>query len=125
MVRCAKSTTPPRSFRLDAGCRHHLAQALDVAACYRFELRRRGRIRLGADRREALAHVGRAECLLQRIVQLLHDNGMDDTLVLVGGIVPTEDIADLKAKGISEVFVPGTSTEDIVDYINANVRSQN
>src|SRR5688572_14630706 len=70
MVRCAKSTTPPRSFRLDAGCRHHLAQALDVAACYRFELRRRGRIRLGADRREALAHVGRAECLLQRIVQL-------------------------------------------------------
>jgi methylmalonyl-CoA mutase C-terminal domain/subunit len=47
---------------------------------------------------------------------------MDDVLVLVGGIVPTEDISDLKAKGISEVFLPGTSTEDIVTYINANVR---
>jgi methylmalonyl-CoA mutase C-terminal domain/subunit len=49
---------------------------------------------------------------------------MDDTLVLVGGIVPTEDIADLKSNGVSEVFLPGTSTEDIVKFINENVRGK-
>src|SRR5690606_4323039 len=61
--------------------------------------------------------------LCPRIVDLLRENGMDDTLVLVGGIVPNEDIAALKERGVSEVFLPGTSTEDIVKYINANVRN--
>ena len=66
---------------------------------------------------------GAHKTLCPRIVELLLANGMDDTLVLVGGIVPNEDIADLKAKGVSEVFLPGTSTEDIVKFINANVRA--
>jgi methylmalonyl-CoA mutase C-terminal domain/subunit len=66
---------------------------------------------------------GAHKTLCPRIVNLLHENGMDDTLVLVGGIVPTEDIADLKANGVSEVFLPGTSTEDIVTFINQNVRT--
>lgn len=66
---------------------------------------------------------GAHKTLCPRIVELLHGNGMNDTLVLVGGIVPTEDIADLKANGISEVFLPGTSTDDIVKYINDNVRT--
>jgi methylmalonyl-CoA mutase C-terminal domain/subunit len=65
---------------------------------------------------------GAHKTLCPRIVDLLKENGMDDTLVVVGGIVPQEDIGDLKAKGISEVFPPGTSTEDIVDFINRNVR---
>lgn len=65
---------------------------------------------------------GAHKTLCPRIVNLLRENGMDDTLVLVGGIVPTEDIADLKAKGVSEVFLPGTSTQDIVKYINENAR---
>ncbi len=65
---------------------------------------------------------GAHKTLCPRIVDLLRKNGMDDTLVVVGGIVPNEDIADLKALGISEVFLPGTSTEDIVNYLNANVR---
>ena len=60
---------------------------------------------------------GAHKTLCPRIVDLLRENGMDDTLVLVGGIVPNEDIADLKTKGISEVFLPGTSTEDIVSYM--------
>ena len=68
---------------------------------------------------------GAHRTLCPRIVDLLRANGMDDTLVLVGGIVPEEDIADLKSKGVSEVFLPGTSTEDIVSYINANVRDRN
>lgn len=65
---------------------------------------------------------GAHNTLCPRIVNLLRDNGMDDTLVLVGGIVPQEDIATLKEKGVSEIFLPGTSTEDIVAFIRQNVR---
>ena len=65
---------------------------------------------------------GAHNTLCPRIVELLRQNGMDDTLVLVGGIVPQEDIDTLKNIGVSEVFLPGTSTEDIVSYIRANVR---
>ena len=68
---------------------------------------------------------GAHNTLCPRIVNLLRENGMDDTLVLVGGIVPQEDIPELKSKGVAEVFLPGTSTEDIVKFINANVRSEN
>ncbi len=68
---------------------------------------------------------GAHNTLCPRIVDLLRENGMDDTLVLVGGIVPQEDISALKEKGVSEVFLPGTSTEDIVKFINENVRSHN
>ena len=66
---------------------------------------------------------GAHNTLCPRIVQLLKDNGMDDTLVLVGGIVPKEDIAKLKEIGVSEIFLPGTSTEDIVDFIRKNIRN--
>lgn len=64
---------------------------------------------------------GAHNTLCPRIVDLLKDNGMSDTLVVVGGIVPQEDITELKNKGVSEVFPPGTSTEDIVEYLNSNV----
>jgi methylmalonyl-CoA mutase C-terminal domain/subunit len=67
---------------------------------------------------------GAHNTLCPRIVNLLRENGMDDTLVLVGGIVPTEDILELKQKGVSEVFPPGTSTDDIVDFIRLNVRRE-
>jgi len=67
---------------------------------------------------------GAHNTLCPRIVDLLRANGMDDTLVLVGGIVPQEDIVTLKEKGVSEVFLPGTSTEDIVEFINKNVRAE-
>lgn len=68
---------------------------------------------------------GAHNTLCPRIVQLLRDAGMDDTLVLVGGIVPQEDVLTLKQKGVSEVFLPGTSTEDIVKFIRENVHSRN
>lgn len=67
---------------------------------------------------------GAHNTLCPRIINLMRENGMDDTLVLVGGIVPQEDIASLKAMGVSEIFLPGTSTEDIVQFIRANVRLQ-
>lgn len=65
---------------------------------------------------------GAHNTLCPRIVNLLRENGMEDTLVLVGGIVPQEDILTLKEKGVSEIFLPGTSTDDIVKFINENVR---
>ncbi len=68
---------------------------------------------------------GAHNTLCPRIVNLLRENGMEDTLVLVGGIVPQEDIVTLKSNGVSEIFLPGTSTEDIVTFIRQNVRSEN
>lgn len=68
---------------------------------------------------------GAHNTLCPRIVNLLRENGMDDTLILVGGIVPQEDILTLKSQGVSEIFLPGTSTEDIVTFIRQNVRSEN
>ena len=67
---------------------------------------------------------GAHNTLCPRIVNLLRENGMDDTLVLVGGIVPQEDIPKLKANGVSEIFLPGTSTEDVIKILRENVRSE-
>ncbi|HEV7842243.1 MAG TPA: cobalamin B12-binding domain-containing protein [Pyrinomonadaceae bacterium] len=64
---------------------------------------------------------GAHNTLCPRIVSLLRDNGMDDCLVLVGGIVPQEDISRLKEQGVAEVFLPGTSTEAIVKFLRENV----
>jgi methylmalonyl-CoA mutase C-terminal domain/subunit len=66
---------------------------------------------------------GAHNTLCPRIVDLLRENGMTDTLVVVGGIVPQEDIDVLKTRGVSEVFVPGTSTQDIVAFLKENVRA--
>ncbi len=68
---------------------------------------------------------GAHNTLCPRIINLLRENGMDDTLVIVGGIIPQEDIQSLKDQGVSAVFLPGTSTEDTVAFIQDNVRSLN
>ncbi len=65
---------------------------------------------------------GAHNTLCPRIVSLLREKGMDDCLVLVGGIVPKEDIVRLKEQGVAEIFLPGTSTEDIVKFLRENVR---
>lgn len=59
--------------------------------------------------------------LCPRVVQLVRQNGMDNVVVLVGGIIPDEDIGPLKQAGIEEVFGPGTSTQDIIAFINSRV----
>jgi methylmalonyl-CoA mutase C-terminal domain/subunit len=65
---------------------------------------------------------GAHNTLCPRIVQLLRQNGMEDCLVVVGGIVPQEDLAKLKQDGIAEVFLPGSSTENIVKFLRENVK---
>lgn len=62
--------------------------------------------------------------LCPKVVDLLRAQGQDDVLVVIGGIVPDEDIPLLKEKGIAAVFGPGTSTEAIGDYIRNNVPSK-
>jgi methylmalonyl-CoA mutase C-terminal domain/subunit len=52
----------------------------------------------------------------------LQEDGMDNCLVLVGGIVPQEDVPKLKQQGVAEIFLPGTSTEDIVKFLHDNVK---
>lgn len=66
---------------------------------------------------------GAHNTLCPRIVNLLHENDMHDTLVVVGGIVPQEDIPKLKEQGVSAVFLPGTTTGDIVEFLENNVKS--
>ena len=58
--------------------------------------------------------------LLPEIMRLLNEQGMDDVLVVLGGIVPEEDRNALSNMGVSAVFGPGTSTNDIIEYINAH-----
>jgi methylmalonyl-CoA mutase C-terminal domain/subunit len=55
-----------------------------------------------------------------RVMELLSEKGMNDVLVVGGGIIPNEDVAELKKSGIAEIFGPGTSTEEIVKFIQAH-----
>ena len=57
-----------------------------------------------------------------KLMSLLHDQGLDDVLVLVGGIIPDVDVPKLHDLGVKGVFLPGTSMQTIVDFINQNVR---
>ena len=59
--------------------------------------------------------------LFPRIMNLLKENGLDDVLVVAGGIIPDEDVPALKEIGIRAVFGPGTSTEEIVKFIEEEV----
>ncbi len=59
--------------------------------------------------------------LCPRIMELLRLQGLDDVLVLVGGIIPAEDVPPLQAMGVAAVFGPGTNTADIVQLIRERV----
>jgi methylmalonyl-CoA mutase, C-terminal domain len=59
--------------------------------------------------------------LFPKVMELLKENGVDDVLVAAGGILPDEDIPVIKAMGIKGCFGPGTSTEEIIDFVRANI----
>ena len=61
--------------------------------------------------------------LFPKVVQILKEKGAEDILVFGGGIIPIDDIPGLKKAGIREIFQPGASTEDIVQYIRKTVRA--
>jgi methylmalonyl-CoA mutase C-terminal domain/subunit len=56
-----------------------------------------------------------------RVVELLKDKGLDDVMVVGGGIIPEEDVAGLRQAGVAAIFGPGTRTDEIIDFIEKNV----
>jgi methylmalonyl-CoA mutase C-terminal domain/subunit len=62
--------------------------------------------------------------ICRRVVELLKEKGMEDVRVFVGGIIPAQDIPELKQMGIAEVFLPGSSTEDIIRLIEGAVAAR-
>jgi len=58
-----------------------------------------------------------------RLMSLLREKGLDDVLVIIGGIIPDVDVDALKRLGVKGVFLPGTPMQQIVDFIKANARS--
>jgi methylmalonyl-CoA mutase, C-terminal domain len=62
--------------------------------------------------------------LVPKVVELLKAEGADDVLVTVGGTIPGDDIPELKQLGVSAVFTPGSTTQDIIDFITGSVRAE-
>ena len=60
--------------------------------------------------------------LFPKVVNLVREKGMDDVLIIGGGVIPETDIPAPKEAGVAEVFTPGTPTSAIVDFIKANVK---
>lgn len=60
--------------------------------------------------------------LFPRIIDLMKEKGLDDVLVIAGGVIPEEDISKLKDMGIAEIFGPGTPTRVTVDYVRNNLK---
>ncbi|MHA1607297.1 MAG: cobalamin B12-binding domain-containing protein [Candidatus Freyarchaeota archaeon] len=60
--------------------------------------------------------------LLPKVMELMKRNGLDDVLVLAGGIIPDDDVPRLKEVGIAEVFGPGTMTEEVIEFIKRNLK---
>jgi methylmalonyl-CoA mutase, C-terminal domain len=65
---------------------------------------------------------GAHSTLFPKVVQLLKEKGADDILVLGGGIIPVDDVPDLKRAGIRQIFLPGATTDDIIKYIRENAK---
>lgn len=59
-----------------------------------------------------------------RLMDLLKKSGLDDVLVVIGGIIPDVDIPKLKAIGVKGIFLPGTPMQDIIEFINTNARAR-
>ena len=64
---------------------------------------------------------GAHNAIVPRVMELLRQNQMEDVRVLVGGIIPDEDAAELKKQGVAAVFQPGASLEQIVEFIRSSV----
>src|ERR1700731_1007731 len=65
---------------------------------------------------------GAHNAIVPRVMDLLKQNKMEDVLVVVGGIIPNQDIDNLKKIGVAAIFQPGNSMDDIVQFIRGNVK---
>ena len=55
--------------------------------------------------------------LVPRVLELLGEQGIDDVVITVGGTIPADDVPELKKLGVAEVFTPGASTDEIVEFV--------
>ncbi len=67
---------------------------------------------------------GAHNAIVPRVMDLLRQNKMDDVLVIVGGIIPDQDIDALKKAGVAAIFQPGTPMDEIIRFIRSNVHSR-
>ncbi len=65
---------------------------------------------------------GAHNAIVPRVIDLVKQNKMDDVLVLVGGIIPDQDVESLRKVGVAGIFQPGTPMDDIVKFIRENVK---
>jgi methylmalonyl-CoA mutase C-terminal domain/subunit len=61
--------------------------------------------------------------LFKAVLDLLREKGAEDIAVFGGGIIPPEDVAELKKLGVKELFGPGTSTQDIIRFVHEHIRA--
>ena len=61
--------------------------------------------------------------IFPRVLELMRERGLNDIILFGGGIIPEEDISELRNLGVREIFLPGTSTEEIVRFIRESVSS--
>jgi methylmalonyl-CoA mutase C-terminal domain/subunit len=59
--------------------------------------------------------------LVPRVLELLREQGVDDVVITVGGTIPADDVPELKEQGVAEVFTPGASTDEIVEFVRSAV----
>jgi methylmalonyl-CoA mutase C-terminal domain/subunit len=62
--------------------------------------------------------------LFPKVAELLKEKGGDDILLFGGGVIPDEDKDFLKSKGFKTIFTPGTSAQEVIDYIKENVKNE-
>ena len=62
--------------------------------------------------------------LFPKVIELLREKGSGDIPVFGGGIIPADDIAALKEAGVLEIFTPGASTDEIIDWVRSHIRSR-
>ena len=67
---------------------------------------------------------GAHNAIVPRVMELLRHNKMDDVLVVLGGIIPDQDVEALKKAGVAAIFQPGTSMDEITKFIRSNVYSR-
>jgi len=65
---------------------------------------------------------GAHNVIVPRLMELLHEKGMSDVLVVVGGIIPGQDAEELKRLGVAQVFQPGATLEGIIEFIRGAVK---
>ncbi len=67
---------------------------------------------------------GAHNAIVPRVTELMRSHKMDDVLLVIGGIIPDEDIAGMQKAGVAGIFIPGTPMDEIVQFIRKNAKAR-